>query len=71
MQFAIFVRKKKRKSKHKSAEFCYNDICVAIRKIPTKKDAEKEDLIQKGEEVLPTIKNLVTQILLDKGVKIV
>lgn len=52
----------------KSVEFCYNDICVTIRKSPTIKD--KDDLIQKGKEVLPTIKSFVTQILIDKGVKI-
>lgn len=55
----------------KSVEFCYNDICVTIRKSPTIKDNEKEDLIQKGKEILPTIKRVVTQTLLDKRIKIV
>lgn len=55
----------------KSVEFCYNDICVTIRKSPTIKDKEKDDLIQKGKDVLPMIKSISTQILLDKGVKIV
>ena len=54
----------------KSVEFCYTDICVAIRQCPTMQDDEKDDLIQKGKEMMPTIKGIVTQILLDKGVKI-
>lgn len=37
---------------------------------PTIQDDEKEDLILKGKELLPTIKGIVNQILLDKGIKI-
>lgn len=59
-----------KKNIDKSVEFCYTDICVAIRQCPTMQNDEKEDLIQKGKELLPTIKGIVTQILLDKGVKI-
>lgn len=59
-----------KKNIDKSVEFCYTDICVAIRQCPTIQDNEKEDLIQKGKDLLPTIKDIVTQILLDKGVKI-
>lgn len=59
------------KNIEKSVEFCYTDICVAIRQCPTMQDGEKENLIQKGKEVIPTIKVIVTQILLDKGVKVI
>ena len=55
----------------KTVEFCYNDICVTIRKSPMMKDKEKEDLIQKGKDVLPTIKSIVTQIFKEKDIKIV
>lgn len=55
----------------KSVEFCYTDICVAIRQCPTMQDDEKDDLIQKGKEMIPTIKGIVTQLLLDKDIKIV
>lgn len=58
-----------KKNIDKSVEFCYTDICVAIRQCPTMQDDEKDDLIQKGKEMMPTIKGVVTQILLDKGVK--
>ena len=59
-----------KKNIDKSVEFCYTDICVAIRRCATMQDDEKEDLILKGKEMIPTIKGVVTQILLDKGVKI-
>lgn len=54
----------------KSVEFCYTDICVAIRQCPTMQNDEKDDLIQKGKDLLPTIKGVITQILLDKDVRI-
>lgn len=54
----------------KSVDFCYTDICVTIRKCSTIQDDEKDDFIQKGKELLPTIKSVVTQILLEKGIKI-
>lgn len=59
-----------KKNIDKSVEFCYTDICVAIRQYPTMLDGEKDDLIQKGKEMIPTFKGIVTQILLDKGIKI-
>lgn len=59
-----------KKNIDKSVEFCYTDICVAIRQCPTIQDDEKDDLIQKGKELIPTIKGIVTQILFDKGIKI-
>lgn len=54
----------------KAVEFCYTDICVAIRQCPTMQNDEKDDLIQKGKDLLPTIKGVVAQILLDKEVKV-
>lgn len=60
-----------KKNIDKSVEFCYTDICVAIRQCPTMQDNEKDDLIQKGKELIPTIKGIVTQLLLDKDIKIV
>lgn len=59
-----------KKNIDKSVEFCYTDICVAIRQCPTMLDGEKDDLIQKGKEMIPTFKGIVTQILLDKGINI-
>lgn len=55
----------------KSVEFCYADICVSIRQCSKMQDDEKENLIQKGKELLPTIKGVVTQILLDKNIRII
>ena len=55
----------------KSVEFCYTDICVGIRQCPTMQDDEKNDLIQKGKELIPTIKGIVIQLLLDKDIKII
>lgn len=46
------------------------DIPVTIRQCPTMQNDVKEDLIQKGREMMPTIKGVVTRILLDKGVKV-
>ena len=59
-----------KKNIDKFVEFCYTDICVAIRQCPTMQDDEKDDLCQKGKEKIPTMKSIVTQLLLDKGVKI-
>lgn len=59
-----------KKNIDKSVDFCYTDICVVIRQLPTMQDSEKDDLIQKGKELMPTIKGIVKQILLDKGFKI-
>lgn len=59
-----------KKNIDKSVEFCYTDICVVIRQCPTIQDDEKDDIIQKGKEMIPTIKGIVIQILLDKGIKI-
>lgn len=61
----------RQKNIDKSVEFCYTDICVAIRQCPTMQDGEKDDLIQKGKELIPTIRGIVTQLLLDKDIKIV
>ena len=44
---------------------------MAIRQCPTIQDDEKDELIQKGKEMIPTIKGVVTQILSDKGIKII
>lgn len=60
-----------KKNIDKSVEFCYTDICVTIRLCPTMQDDEKEVFIQNGKELLPTIKSITTQILLDKGIKII
>ena len=59
-----------KKNIEKSVEFCYTDICVTIRRCLTMQDDEKDDLIQRGKEMISTIKGIVTQILLDKGFKI-
>ena len=61
----------RQKNIDKSVEFCYTDICVAIRQCPTMQDGEKDDLIQKGKELIPTIRGLVTQLILDKDIKII
>lgn len=58
------------KNIEKAVEFCYADICVTIRQCPTMQDDEIEDLIQKGKDLLPTIKGVVTQILIDKDIMI-
>jgi ABC-type arginine transport system ATPase subunit len=63
--------KVQKKNIDKSVEFCYTDICVAIRQCPTMQDDEKDDLIQKGKEMIPTIKGVATQVLLNKGIKII
>lgn len=60
-----------KKNIDKSVEFCYSDICVFIRQCPTMQDDEKDDFIQKGKEMMPTIRSVVTQVLLKKGVKII
>lgn len=60
-----------KKNIDKAVEFCYTDICVSIRNCPTMPDDKKDDFIQKGKELLPTIKSIVTQMLVDKGVWIV
>ena len=58
------------KSIEKSMKFCYTDICVTIRQCSTMQDDEKDGLIRKGNEMILSIKGIVTQILLNKVVKI-
>lgn len=60
-----------KKNIDKSVEFCYADICVAICQCPTMQDDEKDSLLKKGKELLPTIKDVIIQILLDKDIKII
>lgn len=57
-----------KKNIDKAVEFCYTDICVAIRQCPTMQDDEKGDFIQKGKDLLPTIKGFILQFLLQRGV---
>ena len=60
-----------RKNISKAMDFCYADICVAIRRNPQLPVEKKESLIQKGKELLPGFKEIVKQIHLDKGFKVV
>lgn len=59
-----------KKNVDKAVDFCYEDICFAIRRSPKWKDEEKERLISEGKTMTGAVKAMVYQILADKGIKV-
>ena len=60
-----------KKNVDKAVDFCYEDICVAIRRCSEWTDEEKEELIREGKMMKGKVKDTVFQILANKGIKVV
>lgn len=60
-----------KKNIDKAVDFCYEDICVTIRRCSEWTDEEKEGLVREGKMMKGKVKDVVFQILANKGIKVV
>ena len=60
-----------KKNIDKAIDFCYEDICVTIRRYPEWTDEEKDGLVKEGKMVKGKVKDTVFLILANKGIKVV
>ena len=60
-----------KKNIDKAVDFCYSDVCVAIRQMSGWSDDAKEHMIQEGKLMRHLIIEKVEQILINGGVKII
>ena len=55
----------------KSIDFLFEDACVRFRALPYIDDSVKEDVIRHTQTTLGSWKAMITQMLTDKGIKVV
>ena len=55
----------------KSIDFLFENACVSFRTLPNIKDSDKEDVIRHAKTALGSWKEIVRQMLIDKGIKII
>lgn len=55
----------------KSIDFLFEDTCVRFRALPYIDDSVKEDVIRHTQTTLSSWKAMITQMLTDKGIKVV
>lgn len=60
-----------KKNVDKAVDFCYEDLCVVIRRCPELTDEEKDQLIREGKMMKERVKDAVFQILANNGIKVV
>lgn len=60
-----------KKNIDKAVDFCYEDICVTIRRCSEWTVEEKEGLVREGKMMKGKVKDAVFQILSNKGIKVV
>lgn len=60
-----------KKNVDKAVDFCYEDICFAIRRSLKWEDEEKERLVSEGKIMTGAVKATVYQILADKEIKVI
>ena len=60
-----------KKNVDKTVDSIFSDMCVAIRQIPKMSDDYKDQLTQTAKYQLAPIKEMVFQILANKGVQII
>lgn len=60
-----------KKNVDKAVDFCYEDLCVVIRRCPEWTDEEKDQLIREGKMMKEKVKDTVFQILVNNGIKVV
>lgn len=60
-----------KKNVDKTVDYFFSDMCVTIRQFTTMSDDYKDQLIQTAKYQLAPIKEMVFQILVNKGVQII
>ena len=55
----------------KSIDFLFEDTCVKFRALPFIENSVKEDVIKYTQATLGSWKIMITQMLIDKGIKVV
>lgn len=60
-----------KKNVDKAVDFCYEDLCVVIRRCSEWTDEEKDQLIREGKMMKEKVKDTVFQILANNGIKVV
>jgi len=60
----------KKEAVEKSIDFLFADACVRFRVLPYISDSIKDDVIEQAQRALPSWKTIVTQMLTEKGIKI-
>lgn len=60
-----------RKNVDKSIDFIFSDISVTIRQLPKMSDDYKEQLILTAKQQLVPFKEIVIQMLINKGIQII
>lgn len=60
-----------KKNIDKAVDFCYEDICVTIRRCSEWTVEEKEGLVREGKMMKGKVKDAVFLILANKGIKVV
>ena len=61
----------KKETVDKSIDFLFEDACYSFRTLPKIEDSIKEDVIKRAQAFLVPWKAIVTQTLIDKGVKVI
>ena len=60
-----------RETVDKSVDFLFEDVCARFRALPKIEDSAKEDVIKRTKSSLGIWKTIVTQMLTDKGIRVV
>lgn len=60
----------KKEAVDKSIDFLFENACVSFRALPNIKESDKENVIKQAKAALGSWKEMVKQILLEKGIKV-
>lgn len=61
----------KKETVGKSVDFLFEDACYRFRTLPMIETSAKEDAIKRAQDFLGSLKAMITQTLIDKGIKVV
>ena len=61
----------KKETVGKSVDFLFEDACYRFRTLPMIETSAKEDAIKRARGFLGSLKAMITQTLIDKGIKVV
>jgi len=56
---------------NKSIDFLFENACVRFRTLPQIDDSAKEDVIKQAQSYLGSWKQMMTQMLIEKGIEVV
>lgn len=60
----------KKETVDKSIDFLFENACVSFRALPNIKESDKENVIKQAKAALGSWKEMVKQIFLEKGIKV-